>query len=87
MTLTATIIDTFNRALYLNGVLIGHAVQDVDGFYYFNPNNQGTWTEYALRMIADYLEQVNQDWNEQLSIQLLRGPEDLTELDLENFPY
>jgi hypothetical protein len=41
---------------------------DVDGYYYFDyvttPN--GLWTSYSLRMVADLLEEMNKQYDDNI---------------------
>ena len=63
--------------LYGNGKSqksIGLAVLDVDGYYYFWSNeNDGLWSSYSLRLIADKLEELNKDWDEKISQEFKRN--------------
>jgi hypothetical protein len=60
----------FNRdgqVVHANGVLLGHIVADVDGFYYFWPKLRGGhWSQELLRTIADHLEIKNKPWQDQI---------------------
>jgi hypothetical protein len=42
---------------------IGYAIMDVDGYYYFEhvAQSNGFWSSYALRMISDLLDEINQE--------------------------
>ncbi len=52
---------------YTNDKLLGHAILDVDGFYYFECNqDRGFWSEHGLRYIADKLEELNGSYNKLL---------------------
>jgi len=39
---------------------------EVCGYYVFRPSNQGFMYEYALREIADYLDELNEPWDKQV---------------------
>lgn len=46
---------------------IGAFLMDVDGYYYFWPNNDGGyWGSYELRIIADALDLINKPWDDQV---------------------
>lgn len=38
-----------------------------DGFYVYWPSSSGYLNEFQLRIIADELERLNEDWNKQLN--------------------
>lgn len=48
-----------------NGLLIGYAYQEIDGYFVFLPNDklQGYQSEYNLYAIADALRMLNRDWD------------------------
>jgi hypothetical protein len=47
--------------------LIGHFVPDIDGFYYFEPEDgKGYWTEHALLELGNKLKELNQDLYDEL---------------------
>ena len=49
--------------IYYKTKLIGNAILDVDGSYYFCANGiNGYWNEYSLRLIADTLAWLNEPW-------------------------
>lgn len=56
------------RIYYANGVLIGEAVLDVDGYYYFWPTSdrQGAWTAGVLHDVANFLDRINEAWDKQI---------------------
>jgi hypothetical protein len=44
---------------------IGVFAMDVDGYYYFWPNDaDGSWASYELRIIADALDAINKPHND-----------------------
>lgn len=52
---------------YTNNKLLGYAVLDDDGFYYFLNNSiEGYWSEHDLRYVADRIEELNGPYNQQL---------------------
>lgn len=49
------------------GKLIGYFVLDIDGFYYFEPEDEkGYWTEHALLELGNKLKELNQDLYDEL---------------------
>lgn len=55
---------SYKKELYINDKLIGDFVMDVDGYYYFKPiTNDGYWNSNALRIIADYLDKINESYD------------------------
>ena len=40
---------------------------DVDGYFYFWPTNDGCWSAYIMRSIADKLDEVNKKWDDQIT--------------------
>lgn len=48
-----------------NDQYIGYAYKEVDGYYVFVfGKGEGSWSDYALREIADKLTELNKDWDE-----------------------
>ena len=47
---------------------IGYFIMDVDGYFYFDhiTTNEGFWTSYSLRMIADLLDEMNKPYDDRL---------------------
>lgn len=61
--------EEFNGVLRLNfngKAYIGYAYRDIDGYFVFVNVGDGTWNEYSLRLVADKLQELNKDWNEQI---------------------
>jgi len=53
-----------------NGKYLGGVDQDrSDGFYYFKRSNDSTatWPSWALRQIADKLDELNKPWEEHVN--------------------
>lgn|SRR3990167_8527301 len=55
---------------------LGSIDKDVDGYYYFIFNEMkyranSMWTSYILHAIADMLDEVNKDWDEQVRKDML----------------
>lgn len=49
------------------GKLIGCFVPDVDGFYYFEPEDgKGYWSEHTLLELGNKLKELNQDLYDEL---------------------
>lgn len=51
-----------------DGVPVGRLLMDVDGFFYYWPsmNLSGCYASYILHEIADTLDELNREWEEQL---------------------
>lgn len=52
-----------------NDIILGDAIRDVDGYFYFifeQPVN-GTWQAWTLRAIADVLDELNKAWDDQIN--------------------
>jgi hypothetical protein len=46
---------------------LGYAYREADGYYVFeNALQNGFFTSYSLRMIADKLDELNKEWDEQV---------------------
>ena len=60
---TEKINDHHLKIIFGGNRHIGYAIRDVDGYYYFEAVTQssGFWSSYSLRMIADLLDEINQD--------------------------
>jgi hypothetical protein len=42
-----------------------------DGYFYFWPeDNNGAWSSYHLRELADKMDEINKQWDEQVEKQL-----------------
>lgn len=39
-------------------------VQDVDGYWYWEPGREGHWSAERLRMVAKNLDKINERWDE-----------------------
>lgn len=50
-----------------NEVNLGTFEQDVDGYFYYWPKEKpGSWASYSLRLIADELDKINKEWDEEI---------------------
>jgi hypothetical protein len=50
-----------------NGKLIGELIMDVDGYFYFWPeDNNGAWASHHLRELANKLDELNKEWDKQV---------------------
>lgn len=48
-----------------NQKLVGELIMDVDGYFYFWPeDNNGAWSSYLLRQLADKIDEINKPWNQ-----------------------
>jgi hypothetical protein len=55
------------HTVYFNKKIIGSFVIQDDGYYgYYTTETSGYWSSYALRSIADALDKLNKDWDEQV---------------------
>lgn len=48
-------------------VVDSQLIQEVDGFYYYFPENGGFITSHGLRIIADELDRRNKDWDDEIT--------------------
>jgi len=50
------------------GKYLGKFIMDVDGFYYYWPCEKltGSWSSYSLRGIADKLDELNKEYEENI---------------------
>ena len=54
-----------------NGKLIGELLMDVDGYFYFWPeDNNRAWASHHLRELANKLDELNKQWNTQVEKEL-----------------
>lgn len=52
---------------YYNGVHIGEFVMMEDGYYHYWPvKGEGCWGAYAMRAVADKLDELNKPWDDQV---------------------
>lgn len=53
------------EGVYYNNKLIGQVMRFEDGYYSFNFNreNNGWWSSYDLKLIAELLDDLNEPWN------------------------
>lgn len=57
--------------VFENGVCVGEALVDVDGYYKFWPVlKSGYWEEGTLRALADFLAKLNAPWHAQVTQEL-----------------
>lgn len=75
-----------NTKLYVKGTYIADCYQEIDGFYVIDFNYIiksgrpcGQFNEYSLRLIADFLEELNKPLNKQLIKDLKLIDSDSTE--------
>ena len=65
-------VDDDYHVYFDNGVLLGEFYAEVDGYYVFTPKLRGGfWKSYVLRTIADKLDELNKEWDEQIKRELL----------------
>lgn len=53
----------------------GELYTEVDGFLVYAPNASGYLTAHNLRMIADYIDSVNQPWADRIDAELKESNE------------
>jgi len=53
---------------YENGVKMGEFIREIDGYYVYFPEDDktGYFTSYILRGLADKLDDLNRDWDNQI---------------------
>ena len=60
--------------VYFNRKVIGKFIMQDDGYYgYYTTETSGYWSSYALRGIADALDKINEEWDEQIKKHLGDG--------------
>lgn len=61
-------IDAYkHNAFYKNGKFLGELIMDVDGYFYFWPeDNNRAWASHHLREITNKLDELNKEWDEQV---------------------
>ena len=53
--------------VYFNTKVIGKFIMQDDGYYgYYTTETSGYWSSYALRGIADALDDLNREWDESI---------------------
>lgn len=61
-------------AVYFNQKKIGTFVIQDDGYYgFYTESDSGYWSSYALRLIADKLDEMNKEWDEQVKKDIGNG--------------
>ena len=64
--LTKKEINKHNIDLYFKDKKIGDCVRDVDGYFYFWQYDDGCWSSYQLKEVAEILDELNKEWDEQV---------------------
>jgi hypothetical protein len=66
--LKTDIINDHHHKVLFGEKLIGYFIMDVDGYYYFDyvTVQNGLWTSYSLRMVADLLEEMNKPYDDKV---------------------
>lgn len=61
---------TNKKLFWDNGKYLGYCYVEVDGYYVFvnDPTNNGAWSDYVLRAIADVLTELNKEWDKVTSL-------------------
>jgi hypothetical protein len=61
------VIDGVYTVYFNKKKVIGSFVMQDDGYYGYYPNeSSGYWSSYALRLVADELDELNKEWDEQI---------------------
>lgn len=68
ITLSKITENKYQAVFTQNDRFLGMFERDIDGYFYFlsDYNKQGSWSSYVLRAIADKLDEINKDWDEQI---------------------
>lgn len=65
------------KIYWKNGSFIGDIYPEVDGYYVWVPPEPflGCWESHVLRHIADYLDEINKPWHDEVCqyFESLRG--------------
>lgn len=71
--------------LYFDTVYLGDVFMDEAGYYNFWPSNDnpGFWSSYSLKVIAEQLDELNKEWDEQIKQDLNKSSESLSWEDIE----
>lgn len=60
--------------VYFNKKRLGEFIVQDDGFFGFHTSEpSGYWSSYALRLIADKLDEMNKEWDEQVKKDIGNG--------------
>lgn len=72
--ITVELITPTAGKMYFNQKYLGIvAVQDDGYFQFFSNEPSGYWSSYALRLIADKLDEMNKEWDEQVKKEIGNG--------------
>jgi hypothetical protein len=60
--------DDGKEGVYYGTKLIGYVMKFEDGYYSFDFDREsdGWWSSYSLKLIADLLDALNEDWDKQV---------------------
>lgn len=60
--------------VYFNKKKLGEFVVQDDGFFgFYTSEPSGYWSSYALRLIADKLDELNKEWDDQVKKDIGNG--------------
>lgn len=60
--------------VYFNKKKLGEFIVQDDGFFGFHTSEpSGYWSSYALRLIADKLDEINKEWDDQVKKDIGNG--------------
>lgn len=67
--LTTEKISNVEYNIKFNDIILGQALMDVDGYFYFWDNKAltGFVAAWTLRQIADLLDGLNKEWDDQIN--------------------
>lgn len=79
MGITLEKLNNSNQEVRFNNKLLGHFIMQEDGYYmFFCLEDNGGWSSYSLKLIADKLDEVNKEFNDEVNeyFDLLRRNEE-----------
>jgi hypothetical protein len=88
--LTLKPAEGHNYQMFWNdSIEIGRAIIDVDGFYYFLPNQNGggLWQSHVLKAIADKLDELNREINESINKYFEENGDKFVDGELDDLPF
>lgn len=79
-----------NYQMFWNdSIEIGRAIIEVDGFYYFLPNQNGggLWQAYVLKAVAEKLDELNLEWDNKIKQYFEENGSILADEESDNIPF
>jgi hypothetical protein len=72
--ITVTLTTPTAGEIYFNQKYLGIVTVQEDGYFgYYSTEPSGYWSSYALRLIADKLDEMNKEWDEQVKKDIGNG--------------